>query len=318
MWDEVISKILIGVGEGLSGPIHGDGGEVTNFWSCLSETHKTTEAHALDADLSREDESGGGGCRTTVTLLVRIAIPFEAHPGQLELGFENMWPNHADKDPRSPLPLPPPPLGSVLSLLMSPRASTTSSIAKQAAAIAAAKAREEEKTYVAMKKKKKKVKQESAINVDDGPKDEEGPVGGKEDIARRRIIARRCRPSQSPSESPENRRQESYSDRPYCLGRFLVDPASFGIASFKCAVGLLAPDSLSTAVGHLTRLALELAELDLCLWPKEWFRDAICRRRCRQRRVNLGACDGATDFDDVLIVQPFGVANEGPFFVHLL
>ncbi|KAJ7246987.1 hypothetical protein C8J57DRAFT_1241144 [Mycena rebaudengoi] len=32
-----------------------------------------------------------------VTLLVCIAIPLEANPGQLELGCENMWPNHADK-----------------------------------------------------------------------------------------------------------------------------------------------------------------------------------------------------------------------------
>ncbi|KAJ7262127.1 hypothetical protein C8J57DRAFT_1232248 [Mycena rebaudengoi] len=179
MWDEIISKILIGVGEVMNSP-------------------------------------GGGGCRTTVTLLVRIAIPLEAHPGQLELGCENMWPNHADK-------------GHMETVILEMQ-------------------------------------------------DLSDIVSGGFWLIRHRL--------------PRGLR--------------------------ACAVGLLAPDSLSTGVGRLMRLALELAELDLCLWPKEWFRDAIRHRRCRQQRVDLGACDGATDFDDVLIVQPFGVANEGPFFVHLL
>ncbi|KAJ7267121.1 hypothetical protein C8J57DRAFT_1228734 [Mycena rebaudengoi] len=193
MWDEVISKILIGVVEGLSGPIHGDGGEVTNFWSCLCETHKTTEAHTLDADLSREDESGGGGMScTTVTLLVRISVPLEAHPGQLELGCENIWPNHADKE-----------------------------------------------------------MQDSSDIVSGG------------------FWLIRCR-----------------------LPRGLQ----------ACVVGLLAPDSLSIAVGRLARLALKLAG------KRVEFNGFV-----KMKRVDLGARDGATDFDDVLIVQPFGIANEGPF-----
>ncbi|KAJ7267769.1 hypothetical protein C8J57DRAFT_1228393 [Mycena rebaudengoi] len=155
------------------------------------------------------------------TLLVHIAIPLEAHPGQLELGCKNMWPNHADK-------------GRSLRL-------------------------------------------EILRDFRDA-----GFVG-------------------------------------HCLGRFLVDPALFteqGIHLREfCAPGKrvfmqdkgqrhkktwhLSWRSWISVFGRKSGSGMPFAVGDVASW------------------VDLGACDGATDFDDVLIAQPFGVANEGPFFVHL-
>ncbi|KAJ7247828.1 hypothetical protein C8J57DRAFT_1240765 [Mycena rebaudengoi] len=151
MWDEVISKILIGVGEAMNSP-------------------------------------GEGMSCTTATLLVHVAIPLEAHPGQLELGCKKMWPNHADKEMQ----------------------------------------------------------------------DSSDIVSGGFWLIRRRLI------------------KDKGMKR---LGT--------QVGGWISVFGRKSGSGMPFAVGDVAS------------------------------RVNLGACDGATDFNDVLIAQPFGVANEGPFFVHL-